>query len=252
MQQSTQLVLTYHDKITTTSMIVAEIFEKRHDNVLRAIKDLDCSPEFKLLNFEEDLYKASNGVKQPMYFITKDGFMMLAMGFTGEKATRFREFFIDAFNKMEKALFSAKAPVLLPTYQKRMLSNPTKSCPEDRWNVFDVSAEIMFIIEKEVGSISQFDLVDGSIGIHWAKFREGKPWAKLVTTYWHEYDDKRGNQECKCYDYTELQHFKIWLRKTYKPTKLFDYLHNKFKKDPIMFPRVIALKPKLIENKKAS
>jgi len=247
-----QLVIKYQDRITTTSMIVAEIFEKRHDNVLRDIYNLECSPEFRSLNFEESSYKTSQNKNAPMYFITKDGFMMLAMGFTGEKATKFREAFIAAFNKMEKALFEAKTPKLIPTYQARILSMPAKSCPVDRWCIFDQASEIMLLIEKEVGSISQYDLADGSIGIHWAKYREGKPWTKTASTYWHEFNDKRGNQQSKCYEYSELEYFKIWLKTTYKPVHLYEYLHNKFKKDILMLPRVEAFKPKLLKSGKAA
>ena len=247
-----QLVLTYHDKITTTSQIVAEMFGKRHDNVLSSIQDLECSNEFRALNFEQSSYTTTQNKKSPMYFITKDGFMMLAMGFTGDKASKFREAFIAAFNKMERALFEAKTPKLLPTYSERMLSEPTKSCPENMWNIFDQAGEIMFLIEKEVGSVSQFDLVDGSIGLHWAKFREGKPWAKTVSHYWHEFNDRRGKQMSKCYVYTELEYFKVWLRRIYKTGHLYDYLHNKFKKDVLMLPRVEAFKPKLLVKGKAA
>lgn len=251
MQQSTQLVITYQDKITTTSMIVAEIFQKDHKNVLRDIQNLECSPEFRELNFELSSYKTSQNKSQPMYFITKDGFMMLAMGFTGEKAAKFREAFIAAFNKMEKALFAAKTPVLIPVYQERILSMPAKSCPANMWCVFDQASEIMLLIEKEVGSVCQYDLADGSIGSHWAKFREGKTWAKTHSFYWHEFNDKRGNQQSKCYDYMELEHFKVWLKGTYKKVHLYEYLRNKFKKDTLMMPRVEAFKPKLLGGRAA-
>lgn len=247
----TQLVLNYHDRITTSSMIVAEIFEKEHRNVLRSIQDLECSPEFRELNFELSSYKTLQNKSLPMYFITKDGFMMLAMGFTGEKATKFREKFIAAFNKMEKALFKATTPVLIPVYQKRILSMPAKSCPANRWCVFDQASEVMLLIEKEIGSVCQYDLADGSIGIHWAKYREGKDWTKTFSTYWHEFDDKRGNQQSKCYEYTELEHFKVWLKNTYKITHLYPYLFNKFKKDKMMLPRVEAFKPKLLGGRAA-
>ena len=247
-----QLVLQYHDKITTSSMIVAEIFEKEHKNVLRAIQDSECSPEFRQLNFELSSYKTIQNKSLPMYFITKDGFMMLAMAFTGEKAAKFREVFIAAFNKMEKALFEAKTPKLIPTYQQRILNMPAKSCPDDKWCIFDQASEIMLLIEKEIGSVCEYDLADGSIGIHWAKYREGKEWAKMFGHYYHEFYDKRGNVQCKCYDYAELKYFKVWLKSVYKKQHLYNYLNNKFKKDPLMLPRVEAFKPKLIGAKKAA
>lgn len=77
-----------------TSLDVAETFEKRHDNVLKDIRDLECSQTFRLLNFEESSYLNSQNRKQPMFFITRDGFTLLAMGYTGEKAMIFKEAYI--------------------------------------------------------------------------------------------------------------------------------------------------------------
>ncbi|MCB9046366.1 MAG: Rha family transcriptional regulator [Chitinophagales bacterium] len=244
----TELVRLYGEKISTTSMVVADTFGKRHDNVLRDIENLDCSEEFKLLNFEEANYKL-RGNTYRYYFITRDGFSFLAMGYTGAKAAKFKEAFIKAFNRMEHALKVATTPVLLPVYQSRILSDPAKSCPDNRWCIFDQASEIMLFIEKEVGSICQYDLADGSIGMHWAKHREDKPWAKTVSYYYHEFNDKRGTVQSKCYQYSELEYFKVWLKKIYKKTLLYPYLYNKFKKDKLMLPRVEALKPKLIGTK---
>lgn len=72
--------------------------------VLRDIRELECSDEFRLGNFAESFYINSQNKKQPMYFITRDGFALLAMGYTGEKAMKFNEAYIRQFNAMEKAL----------------------------------------------------------------------------------------------------------------------------------------------------
>jgi Rha family phage regulatory protein len=91
-------------KAITTSLKVAEIFRKKHYNVLRDIQGLDCSQEFRALNFELSSYISEQNKEMPMYFITKDGFMFLVMGYTGEKAAQLKEGYIKAFNKMEQAL----------------------------------------------------------------------------------------------------------------------------------------------------
>ncbi len=91
-------------KIVTTSLKVSETFGKRHDRVLRAIKDLDCTDDFRLPNFGEGLYADKNGQMRPMYEMTRDGFVFLVMGFTGPKAARCKEAYITAFNQMEQAL----------------------------------------------------------------------------------------------------------------------------------------------------
>lgn len=91
----------------TTSLIVAEVFGKRHDNVLRDIENLSCSDSFRLLNFEETPYtNLQNGQTYKMYEMTKDGFSFLVMGYTGEKAGQFKEAFINEFNRREMMLKS--------------------------------------------------------------------------------------------------------------------------------------------------
>ena len=87
-----------------TSLDVAETFDKRHDNVLKDIRELECSEEFRLLNFEESYYINSQNKKLPMYYMTRDGFTILVMGYTGERAMKFKEAYIRQFNAMEKAL----------------------------------------------------------------------------------------------------------------------------------------------------
>ena len=84
------------------SLQVAEAFEKRHDNVLRDIRNLNCSENFRRLNFVEFSYKNEQNKKQPMYLMTKDGFIFLIMGYTGKKAAATKEAYINRFNQMEE------------------------------------------------------------------------------------------------------------------------------------------------------
>ncbi len=92
---------------TTSSIDVARHFGKRHKTVLRAIANLDCSPEFTEHNFAPSEYTDATGRTLPAYQLTRDGFMFLAMGFTGKDAARWKEAYIDAFNRMEAALADA-------------------------------------------------------------------------------------------------------------------------------------------------
>ena len=92
------------EQVVTSSRTVAEKFEKRHADVLRAIANLECNPEFTQRNFALSSYKDESGKENKEYLITKDGFSMLAMGFTGEKAFKFKEAYINAFNAMEQEL----------------------------------------------------------------------------------------------------------------------------------------------------
>ncbi len=92
------------DKPMTTSLIVAEVFGKRHDNVLRKLESLSCSPEFTALNFEVSEYTDTTGRKLSMWNMTKDGFIFLVMGFTGKQASSIKEAYINAFNWMAEQL----------------------------------------------------------------------------------------------------------------------------------------------------
>lgn len=93
---------------TTTSLQVAELFGKLHKNVLQSIDGLECSPEFHGLNFQPmstEVVIGNGAVRSsPAYRLTKDGFVFLAMGFTGKEAARFKEAYITAFNDMERQL----------------------------------------------------------------------------------------------------------------------------------------------------
>lgn len=91
-------------RVLTNSLKIAEIFEKRHSNVLRDIVKLDCSRKFNELNFEHVEYVDVKGEVRPAYDITKNGFVFLVMGYRGEKAAKFKEDYIDLFDKMESVL----------------------------------------------------------------------------------------------------------------------------------------------------
>lgn len=88
----------------TTTRIVAGAFNKRHDDVLKAVRNLDCSQEFADRNFAASEYRDRTGRRQHEYRMTRDGFMFLAMGFTGAEAARRKEGFIATFNDMEERL----------------------------------------------------------------------------------------------------------------------------------------------------
>jgi Rha family phage regulatory protein len=123
---SDNLVSIVDNQTTTTSLKIAEYFGKRHDNVIQKLKTLDCSPEFRTLNFKEsqiDQPMPTGGVKKvPMYTITKDGFVFLTMGFTGAKASKFKEQYIYKFNEMEAQLRGtvSLAPVVNPQELSRL------------------------------------------------------------------------------------------------------------------------------------
>jgi len=103
----------------TTSIEVARVFERRHDDVLRTIKNLltDLDKEharnFAEMSITVDI---GNGAtrESPAYHLTRDGFTLLAFGFTGKKAMAFKLAYIDAFNRMEAQLSGKPEPLPAP------------------------------------------------------------------------------------------------------------------------------------------
>ena len=94
------------DTARVDSLFVAKFFEKNHRHVLRDIAKITepkfgLSDEFRLRNFAESSYKDANGKKNICYLMTRDGFTILTMGYTGAKAMHFKELYIKRFNEME-------------------------------------------------------------------------------------------------------------------------------------------------------
>lgn len=97
-----------HHHPVTTSLNVACVFDKAHDKVLKSIRELDVPAEFAQANFGLGFYIDLNSQKRPMYEITRDGLTLLAMGFTGKTAMKFKIAYIEAFNAMESELVANK------------------------------------------------------------------------------------------------------------------------------------------------
>ncbi|WP_125570488.1 phage regulatory protein/antirepressor Ant [Lacticaseibacillus songhuajiangensis] len=105
------LVIMHDQQAVTSSLQVAETFGKNHKHVLDAISNLAAEKSAAKF-FAEDTYE-NRGKQYPMYYMNRDGFTLLAMGFTGAKALQFKLAYIDAFNKMETSL-QKQIPQSLP------------------------------------------------------------------------------------------------------------------------------------------
>lgn len=111
-----QLVIIQNSQAVTTSLQVAESFEKRHDHVLRDIETilggLPNSGEAQMF-YETTYQHPQNKQQYRMYYMNRDGFTLLAMGFTGQKAIQFKLAYIQAFNEMERQLTQPTAAELI-------------------------------------------------------------------------------------------------------------------------------------------
>lgn len=93
---------------------VAAYFGREHKDVLKAIRNLHCSDGFRQRNFAPFKIKDLTGESTSHVLMTKDGFTFLAMGFTGEKAARFKEAYITQFNVMEAELRGRSSAPMVP------------------------------------------------------------------------------------------------------------------------------------------
>ena len=82
MFDATSLLEFSKDRLYVSSLDVAHHFDKLHYNVLRAIEAIECSEEFRALNFEASSYSTQQNKQAPMFKMTRDGFSMLVMTFT--------------------------------------------------------------------------------------------------------------------------------------------------------------------------
>ena len=114
-----ELVILKNKEAVTTSLQVAEAFEKKHKHVLEAIESVKRSVENSanvedVLNFEQMFVEGNEpdtyGRSRRVFFMNRDGFSLLAMGFTGSKAISFKLKFIEAFNEMEDVIRKNTVP----------------------------------------------------------------------------------------------------------------------------------------------
>lgn len=150
------------DQPVTTSLRVADIFGKLHKNVIQGISALiaECPDEFGRLNFKPSSYINQQGKEQPAYELTRDGFALLVMGFTGREALAFKIAYIERFNAMEAE-------------QRSPAVNGAASLPEPSQTVAHYESESARIAsEMERLQVEQERLESTPISMMPAQFRE--------------------------------------------------------------------------------
>lgn len=105
------------DQIWTTSLQIADVFEKEHKHILAKIRELP-QDNFNGSNFRLVEYTDKKGESRPYFLVSKDGFTLLAMSFNGDKFYKFKIAYINAFNAMAEKL---KNPFNVPRNYKEAL-----------------------------------------------------------------------------------------------------------------------------------
>lgn len=128
-----------NNQVLTNSLLVAEKFGKKHYHVMDSIRNLLNSHEKSGQYFVLDTYIDNSGKENPMYVMNRDGFTLLVMGFTGEKALQFKMDYIEAFNKMEQTIhfggFSVpstfREALILAAKQQEQIEEQQKKIEQD-------------------------------------------------------------------------------------------------------------------------
>lgn len=161
-----ELVFIQNDEILVCSKEIANNFSKRHDHVLRDIENI----EKDVPNFGEMFHKGetedSYGRSQPCYFMNRDGFTLLAMGFTGKQALYWKIKYINAFNQMEKKLktttpqltgeeLMAKALIEAKSIMERQNKEITEMKPKALFADTVAASDSSILVGQEAKLISQ-------------------------------------------------------------------------------------------------
>lgn len=127
------------EDLRATTRTIAKNFKKLHKDVLKAVRNLECSEEFNERNFAPVEYVDTKGQTRTEYAVTRDGFTFLAMGFTGKTAATWKEKYIAAFNAME-AQIKETGGFNLPQTMSEALQLAANQCKQIEAMKGDVAA----------------------------------------------------------------------------------------------------------------
>lgn len=150
-----ELVFIQNDQALTTSLKVAEVFGKHHRHVLENIRELIRQIEGMPKNgqtspFQETTYiNEQNGQTYPMYLMNRDGFTLLVMGFTGQKALQWKWDYIQAFNKLESELIE-----LLAERKSAEWLEVRKATKRTYRKLTDTIQQVLIPLAREQGAIA--------------------------------------------------------------------------------------------------
>lgn len=161
--------------LKTTSRVIAEKFEKNHRDVLRAVRDLvEANSEWGMRNFAQTPYvDVQNGQTYQMYEMTRDGYSMLVMGFTGKRAMDWKIKFLAAFNAMEARLRqSAQIDLNDPAQLVPLLTSYAQRTQEAEAKVIEY--------RPKAEAFDRLDTAEGNLTVRVAAKVLGYPERKLV------------------------------------------------------------------------
>ena len=168
-----KLVEIKNNQPVTTSLQVAEVFEKNHRDVLKAIDELKEGVAQNIADlFYEDTYiHPQNKQEYRQMIMNRDGFTLLAMGFTGSKALKFKLDYINAFNKMENHIRESQTN--LPTSPMEALKLMFQATEETQGEVEKVKGRVTDLEENVVLSAGDYGYISRRINQRVAEVARG-------------------------------------------------------------------------------
>lgn len=161
-----QLVFVDNGRAVTDSLTVASTFGRRHDDVLKSVRNLDCSKDFFARNFAESTYMNKQRREMPRVIMTEQGFAFLVMGYTGSEAARFKEMYINEFERMRETLNKPALPsnpVDLVMYQADMFKAIATAMAESQQKVAELENKVQTVAMETSNQLN--DLRKGLVDI---------------------------------------------------------------------------------------
>lgn len=202
-------------QLVVSSRDVAENFDKRHDSVLRDIDNLVSNigtPQNCGMLFIESEYLNSNNRVFKEYLLTRDGFSLLVMGFTGQKALEWKLKYIEAFNKMEQQLLDPYQG-LSKELQAIFSIDKKQQEHEERILKLENNTTIDYGQQQDLQNIARKNVVDFVGGKNSPAYKDKSLRSKIFSTMWSGYKD-----------YFSVNSYKNTLRKDYNKATM--YLRN--------------------------
>ena len=177
-------------ELVVTSRQIAEDFDKRHADVIEKIEELIKTENSVMTMFIETSYKAGTGKSYKEYLITRDGFSLLVMGFTGLKALQWKLKYIEAFNKMEQALKEPQkqlTPIEMMELQFKILKEQGQKLDEveEKVEVLSNSMTIDYGQQEVINRIAKERMVEVLGGKDTPAYRELSK--KVYSNLWKRY-----------------------------------------------------------------
>lgn len=199
----------------------------RKDNAKRA---LETGGFIEGIDYEVSLISegmALGGRRSEKIMLSIDCFKMLGMMAKTAQGRRIREYFINC----EKALREAQVSQTpkLGAYTRRLNDlNDNLKCPKGYWTIMEQSSHLLATVEKNY-EVKELQLLDGSIGNRWGRFRKTQPWVGEAKKAVYTFSDHRGTVQINSYPFVELPHYKVFEQDVYVPKYLPTYLEQRYR-----------------------